>query len=107
VYAGASVAIQLTMEGGVCQEVAIALGAVGLTSIRPVEAEAELRGNAVTEASIARAAEAAMAATDPQPDMRGSADYKRALVGALFREAINVAEQRSRGKIVEVSHHYA
>lgn len=107
VYAGASVAVQLTMEGGGCREVAIALGAVGLTAIRPVEAEAELRGNALTDASIARAAEAAMAAADPQPDMRGSADYKRALVGALFREAINVAEQRSRGKIVEVSHHYA
>jgi aerobic carbon-monoxide dehydrogenase medium subunit len=107
VYAGASVAIQLTMEGGICREVAIALGAVGLTAIRPVEAEVELRGNALTEASIARAADAAMAAADPQPDMRGSADYKRVLVGALFREAINVAEQRSRGKIVEVSHHYA
>lgn len=107
VYASASVAIQLTMEGGICREIAIALAAVGLTPIRAIEAEAELRGNALTEANIARAAEAAITASDPQPDMRGSADYKRALIGALFHEAINVAEQRSRGKTVEVSHHYA
>src|SRR5262249_13743837 len=107
VYASASVAVQLSVQEGVCQEAAIALGAVGLTAIRPGEAESELRGKALNDSVIQKAAEATMAATDPQPDMRGSADYKRALIGALLREAIAVAAQRSRGERVEVSHHYA
>ena len=107
VYASASVAVQLAMQDGVCQEASIALGAVGLTAVRPTQAEAELRGKTINKAAIQRAAEAAMAATDAQPDMRGSADYKRALIGALLREAIVVALRRSWGDNVEVSHHYA
>jgi aerobic carbon-monoxide dehydrogenase medium subunit len=107
VYASASVAVQLSLRDGVCQEAAIALGAVGLTAIRPAEAEAELRGKALNDGVIQTAAEAATAATDPQPDMRGSADYKRVLIAALLREAIIVAVRRSRGEAVEVSHHYA
>lgn len=107
VYASASAAVQLTMRDGICQEAAIALGAVGLTTIRPMEAEAALGGKSLENAVIKQAAEAAMAAIDPQPDMRGSAEYKRVLIGALVREAIEVAQKRSRGEIVEVSHHYA
>ena len=41
--------------------------------------------------TIARAVEAARAAADPQSDMRGSADYKRTLVGALVKRAIEIA----------------
>jgi carbon-monoxide dehydrogenase medium subunit len=107
VYASASVAVQLAMHEGVCQDAAIALGAVGLTAVRPAESESELRGKTLSEAVIQRASEAVMAATDPQPDMRGSAEYKRPLIAALLREAIAVAVRRSRGEAVEVSHHYA
>jgi CO/xanthine dehydrogenase FAD-binding subunit len=51
--------------------------------------------------------EAAHAAADPQPDMRGSAEYKRSLVAALVKRAIGVAVQRARGQRIEVSHIYA
>ena len=57
--------------------------------------------------TLAVAAEAARAAADPQSDMRGSADYKRTLVGALVRRAIDIAVRRARGEHVEVSHIYA
>lgn len=107
VYASASAAVQLSLRDGICETVAIALAAVSLTSIRPSEAEATLRGKNLNDAAIKNAAEAAMAATDPQPDMRGSADYKRTLVGALVREAVVAAQRRARGESVEVSHHYA
>jgi carbon-monoxide dehydrogenase medium subunit len=107
VYASAAVAVQLSMQGDVCEQAAIALAAVGLTPIRALEAEAALRGQPLSEPVMKRAAEAAMAASDPQPDMRGSAEYKRVLVGALLREAVAVAARRSRGEAVEVSHHYA
>ncbi|MGA7686840.1 MAG: FAD binding domain-containing protein, partial [Terriglobales bacterium] len=107
VYPSASVAVQLTMEGDVCQEAAIALGCVGLTAMRASAAEAELRGKVVNEKTMAAAAEAARAAGDPQPDMRGSAEYKRQLVVALCKRALRIAVRRARGERVEGAHLYA
>jgi aerobic carbon-monoxide dehydrogenase medium subunit len=107
VYPTASAAVQLTMEGNVCTDAAIALGCVGLTAIKAKDAEAALRGRAISEKTLAAATEAARAAADPQSDMRGSADYKRTLVGALVRRAIDIAVRRARGEHVEVSHIYA
>lgn len=107
VYASAAVAVQLTLEDGVCKDAGIYLGAVGLMAIKAAEAEAALRGQAVSAKTIAAAAEAARAAADPQPDMRGSVEYKRTLVAALTKRAIDVAVRRSRGEQVEVSHFYA
>jgi carbon-monoxide dehydrogenase medium subunit len=108
VYATASVAAQLTMtERATCGEARIVLGCVGLTAIRATAAEQELSGRELTPQTITRAAEAAMAAADPQPDMRGSVDYKRALVRSLTRRAIEIALRRSRGEPVEGGHIYA
>jgi aerobic carbon-monoxide dehydrogenase medium subunit len=107
VYPTASAAVQLAMEDDVCKDVAIALGCVGLIPIRAEQAELALRGRTLTEKTIAGAVDAAKAAADPQSDMRGSADYKRALVGALVKRAIEIALRRARGEQVEVSHIYA
>ena len=107
VYPTASAAVQLTMDGDVCKDAAISLGCVGLTAIKAQDAEAALRGQRVTERTIAAAVEAARAAAEPQSDMRGSADYKRVLVGALVKRAIDTAMCRARGEQVEVSHIYA
>jgi aerobic carbon-monoxide dehydrogenase medium subunit len=107
VYPSASAAVQLTMAGEVCQDAAIALGCVGLTAIRATEAETALRGKSINDKTIATAAEAARAAADPQPDMRGSADYKRQLVVALVKRAIQIAARRARGEQVEGAHLYA
>jgi carbon-monoxide dehydrogenase medium subunit len=107
VYPTASAAVQLTMDGDACRDAAIALGCVGLTPIRAKDAEAALRGQDITEGTVARALEAARSAADPQSDMRGSADYKRSLVGALVKRAIDIAIRRARGEQVEVGHIYA
>ena len=107
VYPSASVAVQLTMSGDVCREAAISLGCVGLTAIRATEAEASLRGKNLDDKAISAAAEAARVAADPQPDMRGSADYKRQLVVALVKHAIQIAVRRARGEEVEGAHLYA
>ncbi len=107
VYPTASTAVQLTMEGDLCKDAAIALGCVGLTAIRAEEAEASLRGKNLDDKTIATAAEAARAAADPHPDMRGSADYKRELVAALVKRAIQIALRRARGEQVEGVHLYA
>jgi carbon-monoxide dehydrogenase medium subunit len=107
VYPSASAAVQLTMAGDVCQDAAIALGCVGLTAIRATEAEAALCGKNLNDKTISTAAEAARAAADPQADMRGSADYKRQLVVALVKRAIQSAARRARGEQVEGAHLYA
>ncbi len=107
VYPTASAAVQLTVEGDRCKDIAIALGCVGLLPIRAREGEAALRGQQITPKLIESAADAARAAADPQSDMRGSADYKRHLVGALVKRATEAALRRARGQQVEVSHIYA
>lgn len=107
VYPTASAAVQLTMGGDVCRAAGIALGCVGLTAIRADDAASALVGKPITEKSMKDAVEAARAVADPQPDMRGSAEYKRHLVGALVKRAIQVAARRARGEEVEMSHLYA
>jgi carbon-monoxide dehydrogenase medium subunit len=107
VYPSASAAVQLTLAGDVCQNAAIALGCVGLMAIRATEAEKVLRGKTLNDKTIAAAAEAARAAADPQPDMRGSTEYKRQLVVALVKRAIQIAARRARGESVEGAHIYA
>lgn len=107
VYPTASAAVQVVVEDGVCKGAAIALGCVGLTAIRPHEAEAALLGKPINQKTIEAAAEAARVAADPQPDMRGSAEYKRTLVAALVKRAIEAAVRRAHGEQVEVSHLYA
>jgi carbon-monoxide dehydrogenase medium subunit len=107
VYPTASAAVQLTLEGDRCKEIAIALGCVGLLPVRVRDGEAALRGQQITPKLIETAAEAARAAAEPQSDMRGSAEYKRQLVGALVKRATEAALQRARGQQAEVSHIYA
>jgi carbon-monoxide dehydrogenase medium subunit len=107
VYAAASAAAQLTLEDGVCSAAKIYLGAIGLTPLHAAQAEAALAGKPVNEKSIAAAAEAAAAASDPPADLRGSRDYKLSLIRALVARAVDAAHRRARGETVEVSHLYA
>lgn len=107
VYPTASAAVQLTLNGEVCTNAAIALGCVGLTAIQAHDAEAALRGQPINDKTMAAAVEAARSAADPQADMRGSAEYKRTVVGALVKRAMDAAIRRARGEGVELSHLYA
>jgi carbon-monoxide dehydrogenase medium subunit len=107
VYATASAAVQLTLDGkDICKEIRVVLGCVGLTAVRARRAEDELRGKKIDGKAIQRAAEAARETAEPQSDMRGSADYKRALVAALVKRAIGIAVRRARGERVEAGHEY-
>ena len=107
VYPSVAVAVQLAMDSDTCKAAAISLGCVGLTPIRATEAEKELHGKQVSDKVVSAAAEAARAAADPQPDMRGSVDYKRQLVSALVKKAIETAARRARGEQIEGHHIYA
>lgn len=85
------VAVTLTLEGNLCREIRIALGAVAPTPIRAWQAEALLRGRLVDDALIAKAAEAAMNESRPIGNVRASADYRRQMVKVLTRRAIEQA----------------
>jgi aerobic carbon-monoxide dehydrogenase medium subunit len=107
VYATASAAVQLTVDGkDICKDIRVVLGCVGLMAIRAKRAEDELRGKKIDGKAIQRVAEAAREAAEPQSDMRGSADYKRTLVGALVKRAIGIAARRARGERIEAGHEY-
>ena len=107
VYATASAAVQLTMTNNTCSDAKIYLGAVGLTPVHAAAAESELRGKPLDANSIAKAAEAAMSASEPPADMRGTTEYKRSLIAGLVRRAVDIAHRRARGERVEASHIYA
>jgi carbon-monoxide dehydrogenase medium subunit len=95
------------MEGDLCKDAQIVLGCVGLLPVRATAAADALRGRKIDDKSIATAMDGVREAIDPQADMRGSAEYKRALAAALVKRAIEVAVRRARGERVEVSHIYA
>lgn len=81
---------------GRCAETRIALGAVAPRPFRAVEAEAALAGEPLTPATIARAAELAASAARPITDVRGSAEYRRAMVRALVARGLTAAASPRR-----------
>jgi CO/xanthine dehydrogenase FAD-binding subunit len=87
-----SVATRVALDGGGrCVAAAIALGAVAPRPFRAAEAEAALTGVALTPAAIAHAAELAAGAARPITDVRGGADYRRAMVRALVARGLTQA----------------
>lgn len=104
-FAVASVAVQLELDGaGNCTKAGVALGAAGLTPIKAVAAEEALRGQPVAPEAVDAAAERVVEAANPLADVRGSSDYKRAVCGALFRKAVDIALRRHRGETVKGGH---
>jgi CO/xanthine dehydrogenase FAD-binding subunit len=74
----------------------IALGAVAPTPIRAPEAEAVLI-ESVDDEAIERAALAAMRTAKPISDVRASAEYRSAMVGALTKRGIKEVLEDLRG----------
>ena len=64
---------------------------VGDKQRRLGKTEAAINGSAVTEAVIAKAAEAASAEVEPQDDIHASAAYRRALTGTMVERALRSA----------------
>jgi carbon-monoxide dehydrogenase medium subunit len=96
-FATAAVAAQLTLgTNGACDQVGIGLTNVGLTPIKATKAEAALKGKALDEAAIKRAAELAAEASEPSEDLRGSVEYKRDLVRVLTARALRRAVERAQ-----------
>ncbi|WP_028067440.1 FAD binding domain-containing protein [Solirubrobacter soli] len=90
VAAGASI----ELDGGEIAGAGLALAAVG-GDITVAAAEAALVGRPPTEEVFARAAELAQSACEPVSDQRGSADYKRHVVGVLTERVLRRATERA------------
>ena len=92
---GSAVQIALGQDGR------IALAGVGLTSVAEtpfaaIDAEAALVDREPTDEVFARAARAAADQSRPVSDVRGPAEYKRAMVAELTTRALRAALERAR-----------
>jgi aerobic carbon-monoxide dehydrogenase medium subunit len=93
-WATAAAAVVLRLDAGVVSHARIALTNLGPTALRAHEAEAALLGRALSPATIALAADRAMALCDPADDLRGDREYKTAMAGQMVQRAIAAAAAR-------------
>jgi carbon-monoxide dehydrogenase medium subunit len=89
------VASQVTIANGVCAKARVSLAAVAPTPVRATAAETALEGKPLTPELIERAADLAGQAAKPISDQRGSADFRRHLVGILTRRTLTTALARA------------
>ena len=97
----AGAAVFIVLEGDVCRDVRIALGAVAPTPFRAGKAEETLKGNRLAGDSVERdlldeVARVASGESLPIDDIRGYASYRRKIVGMLVRDGLEQALARAR-----------
>ncbi|HSE91092.1 MAG TPA: xanthine dehydrogenase family protein subunit M [Candidatus Binatia bacterium] len=93
----AGVAVRLTLEsiGDAIQTVRVVLGCVGATPVRARKAEALLIGKKLTPDLSEEAGSIASQECSPTSDLRGSEQYKRAIVRALVKRATGKAYEQA------------
>ncbi len=96
--AGAAVAIRLDATG-VCTAARVAIGAVAPTALLVPAAAAALVGSKLDDAALSKAAAAASAASSPISDKRGTAEYRKKVVGVLVRRAAIIAKARIEAQV--------
>ena len=106
-YPTASAGVQLAMNGDVCEDIRLVLGAAGSTAITSPEAEALLRGKTLSDEAIKQAADVIVGASNPPSDARGSEQFKRAMLHSILVEAVHRALARQQGDDIKGGHRYA
>lgn len=81
-------------EDGTCRDVRLSVIGAGPVPLRMPEAEAELRGTRLDEATARDLAQRYAAAADPLSDLRGSAEYRRKVLPGLAVRALTRAAAR-------------
>lgn len=89
-------AVQLTMDGGLCQDAKIVLGAVGSGPIEAEEAEKLLKAKPITEELIEEVRELAQKASRPVANAATSPGYRREMAGVFTKRAIKEAVNRAK-----------
>jgi CO/xanthine dehydrogenase FAD-binding subunit len=88
----------VTVTDGIVTDARVAMTALSATIRRVPEAEAALVGSDGGSAAIENAGAAVATAATPISDVRGSADYRRAMAAVIARRAIESALSRARGE---------
>lgn len=97
-YAIAGVAAYVCLDAaGLVTYAGIGLTNVGPAPIKARDAEQALLGKPLDEHTTQQAADLAAAASQPNSDTRGPAEYKRAMVHTLCTRALNKAHARATG----------
>jgi aerobic carbon-monoxide dehydrogenase medium subunit len=96
--AGVAAHVVVNPRGGLDQ-VGIGLTNVGPTPLRATRAETALLADGLDEASLRRAGALAAEEAEPVDDLRGPAEYKRAVVRTLTVRALRRAMERANGGV--------
>lgn len=89
-------AVWLERAGDVVNDIHIAVGPGGSTPFRATEAESVLRGQPLTEATFANTLDVLLGQAKFRTSARrASADYRRHIVGGLFKDVLDTAWQRA------------
>ncbi len=91
----AGAGVRLTLDGDTCVAAKVAIGAVAPTAVVVAEAGEALVGTTLNDEAIEAAGRACSAAAQPITDKRGTADYRRKVVGVLCQRAVAKAKQRA------------
>jgi carbon-monoxide dehydrogenase medium subunit len=91
----AGVAVRLTLDKEAVQVARIVLGCVGPTPVRARKAEALLIGKILNAELTEEAGALASQECSPIGDLRGSEEYKRAIVKVLVRRAADAAYKKA------------
>ena len=93
---GVGAALTLDLGDDRAVDARIALGAVGPTPIFAAEASKSLIGKKLDAAAIENAGRLAISVATPIDDMRGTAEFRRHIVGVLTRRVLTIAADRAR-----------
>jgi carbon-monoxide dehydrogenase medium subunit len=91
----ASVAAVVVMDGKVCREAAVALGAVAPTPIMATAAGEAVAGKELSDEALREAGERAAEAARPIDDIRATKKYRLELVKVLTRRVLQAAAARA------------
>jgi CO/xanthine dehydrogenase FAD-binding subunit len=93
---GVGASVTLDLDDDRVTDARIALGAVGPTPILATAAASAIIGKKLDEAALDNAARLATSVATPIDDMRGTAEFRRHIVGVLTRRALTIAAERAR-----------
>ena len=93
--AGAGVSVTVDADG-TCTAARVGIGAVAPTALLVPAAADALIGTKLDESALAAAGAACSEAASPISDKRGTAEYRRKVVGVLCKRAAGIAAERAR-----------
>jgi len=95
----ASVAVVVLMDGKICREATVALGAVAPTPIVATAAGEAVAGKELSEEVLREAGERAAEAAVPIDDLRATKEYRLELVKVLTRRVLMAAAERASDEL--------